>query len=83
VSEWTTIVAAIVLGQAGLWAAVAGAADTNLPEGAISYWTFDDGMAKDVIGSNDRTVYGAVSATGKVMLRIGSRQKTRRANPTG
>jgi len=65
-TKWVTIVATIVFVQAGPWATLAGASDTPLPEGVISYWTFDDGTAEDVAGGNDGTVYGAASVPGKV-----------------
>lgn len=36
------------------------------PLGIVSYWTFDDGTAKDTVGTNDGTIYGATWTTGKV-----------------
>lgn len=65
-TKWVTIIAAIAFVQDGLWATVARASETPLPEGVISYWTFDDGTAVDEVGGNDGTVYGAVSVPGKV-----------------
>jgi len=36
------------------------------PLGMIGYWTFDDGTAKDTVGTNDGTIYGATWTTGIV-----------------
>jgi hypothetical protein len=31
--------------------------ESEIPQGAVSYWTFDDGTAKDSVGSNNGTMY--------------------------
>ena len=40
--------------------------ESEIPQGIVSYWTFDDGTATDVKGNNDGIIYGATLAAGRV-----------------